>query len=95
MVTAASEVVARSPDRTRTESLDRWFYASIALLFFVTVLLGFVPNSIEKIDAVAAGRLPPIPLAQHAHAVVMGSWIVLCWRKPSSWARGAQHCTAD
>ena len=66
------------------------------MLFFITVLLGFVPNSIEKIDAVAAGLLPPIPLAQHAHAVVMGSWIALAaGANLPRCARGAQLCTAD
>ena len=60
MVATASEIVATSPDRTtaKDRSLDRWFYASVALLFFITVLLGFVPNSIEKINAVAARQMP-------------------------------------
>lgn len=79
MVAAASQVSTGPSDRTRSRdsSLDHWFYAGMALLFFVTALLGFVPNSIEKLDAVAAGLRPPLPLAQHVHAVVMGSWILL------------------
>ena len=78
MVTGVSEALAAADSaRAENRDLDRWFFAAVAVFFFITVLLGFVPSSIDKLNAVAAGARPPIPLAQHAHAVVMGSWIVL------------------
>lgn len=59
------------------ETIDRWIYVFMASLFIAVVLAGFIPSSITKIAAVQAGRRPPFPLEMHAHAIVMGSWLLL------------------
>jgi uncharacterized membrane protein YozB (DUF420 family) len=55
----------------------RWFFAGAALFLVVTVLLGFVPTSIERVAAVQAGLRPPIGFTLHAHALTMGAWLLL------------------
>src|SRR5262249_7984808 len=49
----------------------------MAALFVVTVLVGFVPDSIEKIQQVRSGARPPFMGVLHLHAVLMGSWMLL------------------
>ena len=39
-----------------TAFIDRWIYVFMAALFFVTALTGFVPDSLMKIDQVAASK---------------------------------------
>lgn len=56
---------------------DRWIFFFTGVLFFVTVLAGFIPSSLEKIAAVEAGQRGPLPLVLHVHAVLMGAWILL------------------
>ncbi|MBX7541259.1 hypothetical protein [Qipengyuania sphaerica] len=60
-----------------TAFVDRWIYVFTAALFFVVVLVGFIPDSMMKIAMVQKGAAPPFPLAMHAHAVLMGAWISL------------------
>lgn len=60
-----------------SRAIDRWFYSAMALLFVVTVLVGFVPTSLERIAAVQAGQRAPLPWTLHAHAVTMGAWLLL------------------
>lgn len=57
--------------------IDRWIYVFTAALFLGVALLGFIPDSIGKVAAVRAGLRPPFPVLLHAHAVLMGSWILL------------------
>ncbi|HMB74348.1 MAG TPA: hypothetical protein VKQ06_12310, partial [Gammaproteobacteria bacterium] len=56
---------------------DRWIYVLMALLFLVTVLAGFVPTSIFKLEQVGSGLSPPLPGFLHFHAIMMGTWIML------------------
>lgn len=49
----------------------------MAALFIAIVLTGFVPSSLEKIAAVEAGERPPFPLVMHAHAALMGAFLLL------------------
>jgi len=56
---------------------DRWIYVFMAALFVVTTLVGFIPDSIGMVAAVRAGQRPPLPPIYHAHAVLMGSWLLL------------------
>lgn len=58
-------------------NVHRWFFAAAALYIVLTVLLGFVPSSLERIAAVQAGQRPPPSATLHAHAVMMGSWMLL------------------
>lgn len=57
--------------------IDRWIYVMMAVLLITVVLVGFIPDSIQKIAAVDAGLRPPFPMAMHLHAVLMGSWMLL------------------
>lgn len=56
---------------------DRWIFVFMAAFFVVITLVGFVPDSIEKIEAVRAGARPPFPMILHAHAVLMGAFMLL------------------
>jgi hypothetical protein len=57
--------------------IDRWIFVFMAAWFIVIALLGFIPDSLEKIAAVQAGRRPPFPPVLHVHAVLMGSFLLL------------------
>jgi hypothetical protein len=56
---------------------DRWIYVFMAMLFVVTTLVGFIPDSFELVADVRSGRRPPIPPVLHLHAVLMGIWLLL------------------
>ena len=61
----------------RAHAIDRWIYVFMAAWFIAIVLTGFIPDSLGKIAAVQAGQRPPLPLVMHAHAVLMGSFLLL------------------
>lgn len=60
----------------RAHALDRWIYVVSAGLFIVIVLVGFIPDSLFKIEMVRAGLRAPFPPILHAHAVLMGSFLL-------------------
>lgn len=60
----------------RAHALDRWIYVLTAALFIVIVLAGFIPDSMMKIAMVEAGARPPFPLVLHAHALLMGAFLL-------------------
>ena len=64
-------------DRPLESFIDRWIYVFMAAWFIFIVLNGFIPSSIAKIAAVQAGERPPFPMVLHAHAVLMGSFLLL------------------
>ncbi|MDX2211419.1 MAG: hypothetical protein SFV20_13805 [Sphingopyxis sp.] len=57
--------------------IDRWIFVFMAALFFVTALAGFVPDSLMKVELVAASKRPPFPMILHVHAALMGAWLTL------------------
>ncbi len=57
--------------------LDRWIFVIMAILLLATVLIGFIPSSLEKISLVQAGQRPPFMPVLHVHAFLMGAWILL------------------
>jgi hypothetical protein len=61
----------------RAGELSPWVFVFMAALFLVTALAGFIPDSLRKIDLVAAGQRPPFPVIMHVHAVLSGTWLVL------------------
>jgi len=61
----------------RAHAVDRWIYVFTAASFIVICLAGFIPDSLMKIEMVRAGQRPPFPLVLHAHAVLMGGFLVL------------------
>lgn len=60
----------------RAHALDRWIYVISAAFFIVIVLVGFIPDSMMKVEMVKAGLRAPFPPILHAHAVVMGSFLL-------------------
>ncbi len=85
---AADVIGGESATGTLARVADRWIYAFMAALFVITVLCGFVPDSIGKIAAVRAGQRPPLPLVMHVHAVLMGSWLLLLLTQTTLMATG-------
>lgn len=77
MATRTEFDVEQAPPGTFTSFADRWIHVFMAGLFLFLVLAGFIPDSIDKIAAVEAGRRPPFPASLHLHAVLMGPWILL------------------
>ena len=61
----------------RAHAVDRWIYVFTAASFIVITLLGFIPDSLMKIEMVKAGQRAPFPLVLHFHAVLMGSFLLL------------------
>ena len=67
-----------APDQGALASFaDRWIWVFITGMYFVIVLTGFIPDSLNKIAAVESGSRQPFPLIMHFHAVTMGAWISL------------------
>jgi len=64
-------------DSSFARAVDRWIYVFMAASFIVYTLAGFIPDSLAKIAAVEAGQRAPFPLALHAHAVLMGTFLLL------------------
>lgn len=77
----------------RAHGLDRWIFVTMAAWFIALTLVGFVPDSVMKLDLVRAGKRPDFPLALHVHAAVMGAF--LCLLLVQSWlvatGRQARH----
>jgi hypothetical protein len=59
------------------KTVDRWIYEFMAASFIAYTLTGFVPVSLGKLAAVEAGQRPPFPPVMHAHAVLMGTFLML------------------
>jgi hypothetical protein len=49
----------------------------MAAWFILIVLVGFIPDSLMKLGMIRAGARAPFPLILHAHAVLMGSFMLL------------------
>ncbi len=60
----------------------------MAALILAIVLAGFVPDSFRMVARMEAGAAPPIPPILHAHAVLMGSWILLLLAQSTLMATG-------
>jgi hypothetical protein len=72
---------------------DRWIYVFMAGLFVVIVLVGFIPDSISLLEDVEVGQRPPLPPILHAHAILMGAWLLLLLAQTTLMATGrsGQH----
>ena len=69
-----ADVLSGTP---RAHAVDRWIFVFMAAWFIAVTLAGFIPDSVMKIEMVKAGMRPPFPLILHAHAVVMGSFLLV------------------
>lgn len=79
-----------SSAKLATSVIDRWIFVFMAVWFIVITLAGFIPDSIVKIAAVEAGQRPPFPLVLHAHALLMGSFLLLLLAQTVLVATGRQ-----
>src|SRR5687768_6259074 len=61
----------------RAHAIDRWIFVAMAIWFIAVTLTGFIPDSLMKVEMVKAGMRPPFPLVLHAHAVVMGGFLLV------------------
>ena len=61
----------------RAHPVDRWIFVAMAVWYIIVVLVGFIPDSMMKIGMVEAGIRPPFPPILHAHALVMGSFLLV------------------
>ncbi|MCZ8368982.1 MAG: hypothetical protein O9293_03275 [Porphyrobacter sp.] len=78
MAGAASGAIASGKgEGDWASSADRWIFVFMAALFFVTALAGFIPDSVKKLDMVAASARPAFPMILHVHALLMGAWLSL------------------
>lgn len=75
----------------RAGLIDRWIFVFMAALFVAIVLAGFIPDSLDKIEAVRTGARPPFPLVLHFHAVLMGSFLLLLLAQTTLAATGRIH----
>lgn len=89
MAGSASSAIASGKDQGNwVSSADRWIFVFMAALFFVTALAGFIPDSVKKLDMVAASARPSFPAILHVHALLMGAWLSLLLVQSSLLASG-------
>jgi hypothetical protein len=82
---------AHSAEGGLTAFIDRWIWVFTAALLIATVLAGFVPDSIMKVELVRTGQRPPFPLVLHVHSVLMGAWMVLLLTQATLMATGRRQ----
>lgn len=80
-----------APVSSLARFFDRWIFVLMAVWFIAITLTGFIPTSLDKMAAVQAGIRPPFPLMLHAHAVLMGTFLVLLLVQALLVATGRQH----
>ncbi len=89
MATNTGTVVGKDSEAGGLSTLiDRWIYVFMAALFMAAVLSGFIPTSLALIEEIDAGRRLPPPPILHAHAVVMGAWLLLLLSQTGLMATG-------
>lgn len=78
----------QSPASPLGQAIDRWIWVFMAAFFVAITLTGFIPDSLMKIEMVRAGALAPFPLVLHAHAVLMGAFLLLLLAQTTLMATG-------
>jgi hypothetical protein len=73
----AEEFTPARSSKSFAQVVDRWIYVFMAASFVAYALTGFIPDSLEKLAAVGAGQRPPFPPVLHAHAILMGAFLML------------------
>lgn len=78
-----------APEETRWQAVvDRWIYVGMAGLLTITILVGFLPDSLMKLGLLAENKRAPLPAMMHVHAVLMGSWMLLLLTQTTLMATG-------
>ncbi len=75
----------------RAGVIDRWIYVFTAASFVIITLIGFIPDSLGKIEAVQAGDRPAFPLVLHMHAALMGTFLLLLLAQTALMATGRRQ----
>jgi hypothetical protein len=88
MTTLAGTDIRRAYPAGLAGFIDRWIFVFTAALFVIVTLVGFVPSSLAKIEAVQAGQRLPFPVILHVHAVLMGAWLLLLLAQTTLMATG-------
>jgi hypothetical protein len=98
MSTATQALASAAPRNdllsgARAGLVDRWIYVFTAASFVALVLAGFIPDSVDKVAAVQAGKRSAFPLVLHLHAILMGGYLLLLLAQTVLVASGrvAQH----
>jgi hypothetical protein len=76
---------------TLTRAIDRWIYVFMAVSFITYTLVGFLPDSLMKMELVAAGQRPPFPAVLHVHSVLMGAFLLLLLAQTTLMATGRKQ----
>lgn len=82
------EPPAAGPTEGPTALIDRWIWVFTTALILLTVLTGFVPDSLSKVAMVASGQRPPFPAVLHVHALLMAAWMALLLAQTTLMATG-------
>jgi hypothetical protein len=91
VATPPEGVAALSSGGSLTRTIDRWIYVFMAASFVTYTLVGFVPDSLMKMDMVAAGQRPPFPAVLHVHSVLMGAFLLLLLAQTTLMATGRRQ----
>lgn len=78
----------QSSDSPLAQAIDRWIWVFMAAFFVAITLTGFIPDSLMKVEMVRAGARAPFPLVLHAHAVFMGTFLLLLLAQATLMATG-------
>ncbi|XHS76318.1 hypothetical protein ACFJGW_11255 [Burkholderiaceae bacterium UC74_6] len=78
----------QSADSAFAQAVDRWIWVFMAAFFVVITLTGFIPDSLMKVEMVRAGARAPFPIALHAHAILMGAFLLLLLTQATLMATG-------
>ena len=76
-ISLSIEPAGAPPSRPLAAVIDRWIYVFMAGLLIVITLIGFIPDSLDKIAMVRSGARPPLPAMMHVHAVLMAAFMLL------------------
>lgn len=89
--TPAEGAVVAASGGTLTRAIDRWIYVFMAVSFITYTLVGFVPDSLMKMELVAAGQRPPFPAVLHVHSALMGAFLLLLLAQTTLMATGRRQ----
>lgn len=83
----------RLPINPFSLAIDRRIWVVQAAFMILVVLAGFVPDSVEEVGGIMAGKRPPFPWVAHAHALSMGAFLLFLFAQATLMAtqRRALH----
>ena len=89
--TSPAESGAHASGGALVRAIDRWIYVIMAVSFITYTLVGFVPDSLMKMELVAAGQRPPFPAVLHVHSILMGAFLLLLLAQTTLMATGRRQ----